>query len=67
MPKIVNERRVISVVVMNESSVLARITALFAARGYNIASLTVAAIPNSDMSHITIRDRRKYKSNGADY
>ena len=49
-----NERRVISVVVMNESSVLARITALFAARGYNIASLTVAAIPNTDMSHITI-------------
>jgi len=49
-----NERRVISVVVMNESSVLARITALFAARGYNIASLTVAAIPDSEMSHITI-------------
>ena len=54
MPKIVKERRVISVVVMNESSVLARITALFAARGYNIASLTVAPIPESDMSHITI-------------
>jgi acetolactate synthase-1/3 small subunit len=54
MPKIVKERRVISVVVMNESSVLARVTALFAARGYNIASLTVAPIPNSDMSHITL-------------
>ncbi len=54
MVKVTNERRVISVVVMNESSVLARITALFAARGYNIASLTVAAIPNTDMSHITI-------------
>jgi acetolactate synthase-1/3 small subunit len=54
MVKITNERRVISVVVMNESSVLARITALFAARGYNIASLTVAPIPNTDMSHITI-------------
>ena len=54
MPKIVKERRVISVVVMNESSVLARVTALFAARGYNIASLTVAPIPGSDMSHITI-------------
>ena len=49
-----NERRVISVIVMNESSVLARVTALFAARGYNIASLTVAPIPDSDMSHITI-------------
>jgi len=54
MPSITKERRVISVVVMNESSVLARVTALFAGRGYNIDSLTVAAIPNSDMSHITI-------------
>lgn len=54
MPTILKERRVISVVVMNESSVLARVTALFAARGYNIASLTVAPIPNSEMSHITI-------------
>ncbi len=54
MPNIIKERRVISVVVMNESSVLARITALFAGRGYNIESLTVAAIPNSDKSHITI-------------
>ncbi len=54
MAKTISERRVISVVVMNESSVLARITALFAARGYNIASLTVGAIPNSEMSHITI-------------
>jgi len=51
---VTKERRVISVVVMNESSVLARITALFAARGYNIASLTVAPIPNSEMSHITL-------------
>jgi len=51
---ILKERRVISVIVMNESSVLARITALFAGRGYNIESLTVAPIPNSDMSHITI-------------
>ncbi|MDM5271151.1 acetolactate synthase small subunit [Sulfurovum sp. zt1-1] len=49
-----NERRVISVIVMNESSVLARVTSLFAARGYNISSLTVAPIPNSEMSHITI-------------
>ncbi|RUM73966.1 MAG: acetolactate synthase small subunit [Sulfurovum sp.] len=49
-----NEKRVISVIVMNESSVLARITSMFAARGYNIESLTVAPIPNSEMSHITI-------------
>ncbi len=54
MTKSLNERRVISVIVLNESSVLARITALFAGRGYNIESLTVAPIPDSDMSHITI-------------
>ncbi len=54
MANTLNERRVISVVVMNESSVLARVTALFAGRGYNIESLTVAPIPNSEMSHITI-------------
>lgn len=49
-----NVRRVISVIVMNESSVLARVTSLFAGRGYNIESLTVAPIPGSDLSHITI-------------
>jgi len=49
-----NIRRVISVIVMNESSVLARVTALFAGRGYNINSLTVAPIPDTDFSHITI-------------
>ena len=49
-----NERRVISDIVLNESSVLARVTSLFAGRGYNIESLTVAPIPNSSMSHITI-------------
>ena len=54
MANSINERRVISVIVLNESSVLARITSLFAARGYNIASLTVAPIPDSEMSHITI-------------
>jgi acetolactate synthase-1/3 small subunit len=47
-------RRVISVIVMNESSVLARVTSLFAGRGYNIDSLTVAPIPESELSHITI-------------
>jgi acetolactate synthase-1/3 small subunit len=42
---------------MNESSVLARVTSMFAARGYNIESLTVAPIPNSDKSHITIETK----------
>ena len=50
-------RRVISVVVQNEAQVLARVSGLFAGRGYNIDSLTVAAIPNSNMSHITIVTR----------
>jgi len=57
MAKRIDERRVISVVVMNESSVLARVTSLFAGRGYNIESLTVAPIPNSEMSHITIQTK----------
>jgi len=47
-------RRVISVLVLNEAQVLARVSGLFAARGYNIESLTVAPIPESDMSNITI-------------
>lgn len=47
-------RRIISVIVNNEASVLARIAGLFAARGYNIESLTVAPIPNSIYSRITI-------------
>jgi len=47
-------RRVISVVVLNEAQVLARVSGLFAGRGYNIETLTVAPIPDSDLSHITI-------------
>ncbi len=50
-------RRVISVIVQNEAQVLARVSGLFAGRGYNIDSLTVAAIPNSNMSHMTIVTR----------
>ncbi len=47
-------RKIISVTVINEHSVLARISGLFAGRGYNIESLTVAPIPDSDLSRITI-------------
>jgi len=47
-------RRVISVVVENESSVLSRVSGLFAGRGYNIEALTVAPIPNTKQSRITI-------------
>jgi acetolactate synthase-1/3 small subunit len=47
-------RRVISILVENESSVLSRVSGLFAGRGYNIETLTVAPIPNSNRSRITI-------------
>ncbi|MDR1451255.1 MAG: acetolactate synthase small subunit [Helicobacteraceae bacterium] len=49
-----NERRAISVVALNEHGVLSRVSGLFAGRGYNIESLTVAPIPNSEYSHISI-------------
>jgi len=47
-------REVLSVIVINKESVLSRIVDLFSARGYNIDSLTVAPIPNSEYSRITI-------------
>jgi acetolactate synthase-1/3 small subunit len=49
-----NKRRVVSVIVVNEASVLSRITDLFSARGYNITSLTVAPIPETKYSRLTI-------------
>ena len=49
-----SERRVVSVIVINEASVLSRITDLFSGRGYNITSLTVAPIPDSKYSRLTI-------------
>jgi acetolactate synthase-1/3 small subunit len=48
------KREVLSVIVVNEDSVLSRIVDLFSARGYNIDSLTVAPIPQSEYSRITI-------------
>jgi len=49
------ERHTLSVVVDNESGVLARIAGMFSARGYNIESLTVADIgTNDEVSRITI-------------
>ena len=48
-------RHTISVVVDNESGVLARVIGLFSGRGYNIESLTVAAIEEKDQrSRITV-------------
>ena len=48
-------RHTISVLVDNEPGVLARVIGLFSGRGYNIESLTVAAIDLTDnLSRITI-------------
>jgi len=47
-------RQVISVIVLNEHKVLSRIVGLFSARGYNIDSLTVAPISESQYSRMTI-------------
>jgi acetolactate synthase-1/3 small subunit len=47
-------RRVLSVIVLNEDGVLSRISGLFAGRGYNIDSLTVAPIPKTNLSRLTI-------------
>jgi acetolactate synthase-1/3 small subunit len=50
----IKERRTISVITTNEASVLSRISGLFAGRGYNILSLTVAPVPKTELSHFTI-------------
>ena len=48
-------RHTISVLVANESGVLARVIGLFSGRGYNIESLTVAEVdPVENLSRITI-------------
>jgi acetolactate synthase-1/3 small subunit len=48
-------RHTISAIVDNESGVLARVIGLFSGRGYNIESLTVAAVDKKDKrSRITV-------------
>lgn len=47
-------KKTICVTVINEHSVLARVSGLFAGRGYNIESLSVAPVPNTEFSYITI-------------
>ena len=47
-------RQVISVIVLNEHNVLSRIVGLLSAGGYNIDSLTVAPIAESQYSRMTI-------------
>ncbi len=55
-------RRVISIIVENESSVLSRVSGLFSGRGYNIETLTVAPVPNTNRSHITIATKGDEKT-----
>ena len=47
-------KHTISVLVRNEFGVLSRVADLFAGRGYNIESLTVAPTLDSDFSRLTI-------------
>jgi acetolactate synthase-1/3 small subunit len=47
-------RHTVSVLVENKSGVLARISALFAARGFNIASLSVSETEDAAISKMTI-------------
>jgi acetolactate synthase-1/3 small subunit len=50
-----SERHTLSITVDNEAGILARIAGLFTARGYNIASLTVADVTEDHaVSRITI-------------
>ena len=50
-----NKRRVISLLVDNQSGVLARVSNLFCRRGFNIDSLTVSATNDPAVSRITER------------
>ena len=49
-----DERRVISILVDNQSGVLARVSSLFNRRGFNIDSLTVSATNDPAISRITV-------------
>lgn len=51
----ISERHTLSVIVDNEAGILAKITGLFSARGYNIESLTVTDISEDEtVSRVTI-------------
>ena len=47
-------RRIISLLLENESGALSRVAGLFSARGYNIESLTVAPTDDDSLSRMTI-------------
>lgn len=50
-------RRIISVLLENESGALSRVSGLFSARGYNIETLTVAPTEDPTLSRMTIVTR----------
>ena len=50
-------RHIISVLMENEFGALSRVVGLFAARGYNIESLTVAATDDDSLSRLTLVTR----------
>lgn len=47
-------RHIISILLVNESGSLARVSALFSTRGYNIESLAVAPTENPSISRLTL-------------
>lgn len=47
-------RHIISILIENEAGALSRVAGLFSARGYNIASLTVAPTEDETLSRMTI-------------
>ncbi len=47
-------RRIISILIENESGALSRVAGLFSARGYNIETLTVAPTEDPSLSRMTI-------------
>ena len=47
-------RHIISILLQNEAGALARVAGMFAARGYNIESLTVAPTHDPAMSRLTL-------------
>jgi acetolactate synthase-1/3 small subunit len=47
-------RRIISMLLQNEAGALARVAGMFAARGYNIDSLTVAATQDASVSRLIL-------------
>ena len=51
------KRRILSILLENESGALSRVAGLFTARGYNIESLTVAPTQDKTLSRMTLVTR----------